>query len=185
MGFVARHRARDLVPPPLRHLPRRLRRDTRGVVALEFAIVFPASLMFFMSVLGVGLGGFYQLALDDAVRSAARQLQIAGPASTSSAAFVTEVCREFGLLAGNCTTTLSYNLQVSVPPATFGSLSPVALLPSGVLSNGFPTFPPGSNVLVQVAYPLPFLLPYIGSAITFTGTNSIFSTTTVRMEPFG
>ena len=163
-----------------------LRLDQQGVVALEFALVVPVFLLLLFAILGAGLDGFYQLALDDSVRDAARQMQIAGPASTSAASFVTAVCNEFATLAPGCSTNLTYDVQTNAAPASFASLIPVTVPASGNLSNAFPgTLPANSNVLVQVSYKLPFVLPFIGTLITFTGTNSILSTTTIRMEPYG
>ena len=172
----------------------RLRRDRRAVAALEFAIVGPVYLTFLFTAFGVGLVGFYQLALDDAVRDAARQIQIDAPAATSAANFVSAVCQTFGALASDCTTNLTYSVQTSAPAtgaayAGFAGLTPVALPSSGPSSGQFtPAFTPAAPnvvVLVQVAYPLPFLLPYIGALVTTTGTNSVVSTATVRVEPYG
>lgn len=165
-----------------------LRRDRRAVVALEFALIGPVFMLFLFASLGVGLVGFYQVVLDDAVREAGRQLQIDGPAAASGSNFVAAVCRTFGSLASNCAAGLTYNVQASAPAAGFAGLSPVALPANGQFSNAFFTsgtaYAANVNVLVQVSYPLPFTLPYIGALITATGTNSVLSTTTVRVEPF-
>lgn len=177
---------------PLPRLPLiavQLWRDRQAVVALEFAIVGPVFMLFLFAALGVGLVGFYQLALDDAVREAGRQLQIDGPAASSQSNFVAAVCQTFGYLASDCTTSLTYNVQASTPSAGFASLSPVALSSSGKFSNAFfasgVSYAANVNVLMQVSYPLPFTLPYIGALITATGTNSVTSTTTIRVEPLG
>ena len=166
-----------------------LRRDRRAVAALEFALVGPVYLLFLFAAFGVGLVGFYQLALDDAVRDASRQIQIDAPAATSAASFVSAVCLTFGSLASDCTTKLTYNIQASTATAGFAGLTPATLPSSGKFSNTFFTtstpYAGGVNVLVQVAYPLPFTLPYIGSLVTTTGTNSVVSTATVRVEPYG
>jgi Flp pilus assembly protein TadG len=166
-----------------------LYRDQRAVVALEYAIVGPVFLLFLFAAFGVGLVGFYQLALDDAVREAGRQVQIDGPAAASKSNFVSAVCQTFGYLASDCTASLTYNVQASTPSAGFAGLSQATLSSSGKFSNAFfatgTPYAAGVNVLVQVSYPLPFLLPYIGALVTTTGTNSVVSTTTVRVEPFG
>ncbi len=166
-----------------------LRRDRRAVAALEFAIVGPVFLAFLFTAFGVGLIGFYQLALDDAVRDASRQIQIYGPAATSKSKFVSAVCQTFGYLASDCTTRLTYNVQASTATAGFAGLSPATLPPSGKFSNTFfdsgTLYAGGVNVLVQVSYPLPFTLPYIGVLVTTTGTNSVVSTSTIRVEPWG
>ncbi len=165
-----------------------LRRDRRAVAALEFAIVGPVFLLFLFAAFGVGIIGFYQLALDDAVRDAGRQLQIDGPAATSKSSFVSAVCQNFGYLASDCTTSLTYKVQASTSAAGFTGLSPAPLDSSGNFTIAFfnsgTTYAAGVNVLLQVSYPLPFTLPYIGALITGTGTNSVVSTTTVRVESF-
>jgi hypothetical protein len=146
-------------------------------------------MLFLFTALGVGLIGFYQLVLDDAVRDAGRQIQMDGPAASSGSNFVTAVCQTFGALASDCTTSLTYNVQASTPSAGFAGLSPATLAASGNFSNAFfasgTAYAANVNVLVQVAYPLPFTLPFIGALITATGTNSVLSTTTFRAEPFG
>lgn len=166
-----------------------LRRDRRAVAALEYALIGPVYLAFLFAAFGVGLVGFYQLALDDAVRDAARQIQIYGPAATSKSNFVSAVCQTFGYLASDCTTSLTYNVQASTAMAGFAGLSPATLASSGKFSNTFfasgTTYAGGVNVLVQVSYPLPFTLPYIGALVTTTGTNSVVSTSTIRVEPWG
>ena len=167
----------------------RLRRDRRAVAALEFALVGPVFLLFLFAAFGVGLVGFYQLALDDAVRDAARQVQIDAPAATSKSNFVNAVCQTFGYLASDCATKLTYNVQASTAAAGFAGLSPATLPSSGNFGTHFfdsgTPYASGVNVLVQVAYPLPFTLPYIGLLVTTTGTNSVVSTATVRVEPYG
>lgn len=166
-----------------------LYRDRRAVVALEFALIMPVFLLFLFTALGSGLIGFYQLALDDAVRGAGRQVQIGGPAASNKSNFVTAVCQTFGYLASDCTTSLTYSVQASTASAGFAGLSKETLSSSGNFSNNFFAagipYAANVNVLIQVSYPLPFSLPYIGALITTTGTNSVVSTTTIRAEPFG
>ena len=93
------------------------------------------------------------------------------------------------MLASDCTTKLTYNVQASKATAGFAGLSPATLPSSGQFGNTFFTttnpYAPGVNVLVQVSYPLPFTLPYIGALVTTTGTNSVVSNATVRVEPYG
>ena len=91
--------------------------------------------------------------------------------------------------AGAKATTTASIVQASTSSAGFAGLSPATLSSSGKFGNTFfATSTPyggGVNVLVQVAYPLPFTLPYIGSLVTTTGTNSVVSTSTIRVEPYG
>ena len=146
-------------------------------------------MLFLFASLGVGLIGFYQLALDEAVREAGRQIQIDAPAGASGSNFATAVCRTFSSMAPDCTASVTYNVQASTLSAGFGALTPVPLPATGKFGNAFfasgTAYAAGVNVLVQVSYPLPFNLPYVGVLITATGTNSIMSTTAFRVEPFG
>ena len=161
--------------------------DWRGATMLEFAIVGPTFVLFLFAVLGVGLDSFYQHLLDDAVRDATRQIKLAAPASASGSGFVSAVCAEFGILAASCQANLTYNVQAGTTPSSFSSLSLQPLSSSGTFPNAFfagNPFGPGVPVLVQVAYPLPFALPYIGSVITWTSTNSIVATSAVLVEPY-
>lgn len=157
--------------------------DRRAVFAVEFAIIAPLFILLLLAILGVGINGFYQLVLDDAVRAAARQLQIFGPASASGTSFAAAVCNELGIAAANCTSDLTYNVQANVPPANFAALQPIAMPPSGQLPNAFPNVKGNSNVLIQVAFPLPIKVPFVSTAMTLNGTNSILATTTVITEP--
>ena len=174
--------------PTAWRLARRFAADRTGVTALEFAIVCPVFLLLLFAILSAGITGLIQLALDDSVRDAARQLQIDTPASTSAAGLVAAVCAEFAAVSPNCTNTLTYNVQAATQTAGFASITPAKLSASGALANNFFSngtgFAPNVDVLVQVAYPLPFSFPFIGALATLNGTNSVLSTTTVRVEPY-
>ncbi len=169
-----------------RALPCRALRDRRGASAVEFALVCPVFLTLLFAILGYGVTGLIQLALDDSARDAARQLQM--DTLPSPTAFVSAVCAEFGAVAGDCGTALTYNVQGATQAAGFASLTPAKLSASGALGNTFfsngTAFAAKTDVLVQVAYPLPFRFPYLGTFATMTGTNSLLATATVRVEPF-
>ena len=154
---------------------------------VEFAILAPTFLLFIFGVFGVGLDAFYQQTLDDAVRDATRQLQMGTQASSSGNSFVSAICAELGVLDASCQTRVTYAVQASTVTAGFAALSPQTLNGSGQYTNSFfsgSTFAPGVPVLVQVAYPLPFTLPYIGNVLTLTNTASIVSTAAVIAEPY-
>lgn len=159
--------------------------DCEANVAVEFAIVGPLFIALLLAILGVGIDGFFQLVLDDAVRAAARQVQILGPASANGGAFATAVCNELGIVTtpARCTSNLTYNMQTNTPPANFADLQPIAMPPNGQLPNVFPAVTGNSQVLIQVAYPLPMYVPFVSAAMTLNGTNSILATTTVFTEP--
>jgi Flp pilus assembly protein TadG len=155
------------------------------VAVLEFALLAPVVFLLIFSVLDVGIIGAYQMLLDDAVRDAARQVQMDAPAAASAANFVAAVCAEFALIAADCTTNLTYDIQSSTPAAGFASISPVSLPASGHFPNQFGSTSMGSNanVLAQVAYSLPVTLPFVSNLVTLTGTNAIVTAASVRMEP--
>ena len=167
---------------------RRFLGDRDGVTTVEFAIVCPVFFLMLFAIFSVGITGLIQLALDDAVRDAARQLQIDTPASASASGLVAAVCSEFSMVSPSCTTTLTYNVQAATQASGFASITPAKLSASGALANTFfasgTGFAPNMDVLVQVAYPLPFSFPFIGALATMTGTNSVLATATVRVEPY-
>ncbi len=152
------------------------------MTALEFALVAPVFLLFLFAILGVALDGFCQINLDDAVRDVARQIQIGGLPSQSGSNFANAVCAELAISSG-CKAGLTYNVQSNAASGSFSALTPVTMPASGRLPNVFQSCAANQNVLVQVALQLPFTLPLVGAAITFTGTNSIMAVTTIRAEP--
>ena len=159
----------------------------RAVTALEFALLAPVMLTVMFAIFGIGLTAMFQVTLDNAVRSAARDIQIAAPAASSATSFVASVCDTFAILAKGCTTTLTYSVQAATQKAGFASIKPATIQANGTYKNAFfPTTPYGSdvNVVVQAAYVLPFTLPFIGSVFTNTGTNAIVAAASVRAEPF-
>lgn len=180
-------------------------RSTRADTALEFALIGSAFFLFIFIIFFVSIAQFWQMILDDAVRNAARQVEIGKITATSTPSFLTAVCNEFGIAAPNCTSTLQYSVQGGT---SFSAITPATLNANGTLSgsavvtgNGAPTFPgvtlttsptvlptvtyaTPEFLLVQVAYPLPFKMPLLGGgAATENGTSSLVSTVATAMEP--
>ncbi len=176
------------LPPPLYRQAVALLHDRGGGAALEFAIVCPVFLLLLLGVFCAGATGLIQLALDDSVRDAARQVQMDTPASATAAGFLAAVCSEFSLVAPNCSASLTYDVQGAPQSRGFASLTPATLNAAGALPNSFfgsgTAFAANIDVLVQVAYPLPFSIPLVGRFATLTGTNSVLATASVRVEPF-
>lgn len=142
-------------------------------------------LLFLFAVLSASITSYEQCLLDDAVRDAARQIQIDTQASAGASGFVRAVCDEFGLVGANCSSALTYSVQAA--SAGFSSITPAKLDATGALPDSFfagTGFAPGVAVLVQVAYKLPVNFPFIGSLATGTGTGAILSTTAIEVEPF-
>ena len=179
----------------------RLARETRSDTAVEFAMIGSAFFVFVFAIFVVAINQFWQMTLDEAVRNAARQVQIGHP--TTGLQFVADVCNTFGIAAPNCSGKLQYNVVINsyfgtsaASAAIYGSIA--ALSGTGLSTNsGYPALVggilPGSSttvtpnpqfLLVQVAYPVPykiFLLP--GGLATQNGTPYLYSAVTVDMEP--
>ena len=175
-----------------RRTPTRFWGEVRADTALEFAMIGSAFFLLLFGVFVVSIDQFWQLTLDEAVRTAARQVQIGK--ATSGPTFVTAVCNVFGLAAPNCnSTTIQYDVQTTpyfanagFGASTFGTsgLATSTGFPSSLTGSSCSTTPNPEFLLVQVAYKLPFTIPLISSAVaTENGTSYILSTVATDMEP--
>ncbi len=169
-------------------LLRRFVRARRAVTAVEFALIGSAFFMFVFGIFVVSTDLFWQLTLDDAVRVAARQVEI-GKITTGSA-FLNAVCGEFGVAAPACATRLQYSVQGGTYFGT-GGITPVALSSAGNLAapSQFSGVLLSSSagavfLLVQVAYPLPFQVLLLPNGVaTENGTPSLYSVVSGVMVP--
>ena len=178
-------------------LASRMARDRAGDTAVEFALIGAAFFLFVFAVFVFGVDQFWQLTLDDAVRNAARQVQIGK--ITSGAQFVSTVCGEFGVAAPNCSASLQYDVQCedyygAITVAQLNSSGTLA--PNGVFSATLTTSAAAATsnsaavigtpeyLLVQVAYALPFKIFAVpGGVATQNGTSSLYSSVATVMEP--
>ncbi len=183
----------------------RLARERRSVMAVEFALLASAFFFFVLGMFMVGVVQYWQMTLDDAVRVATRSVAI-GQVTTNTG-FATAVCNEFGLTTPNCNSTLQFDVQSAsyfspsagsnyVTPATLSSnglstnqngtsasLNLTLSTPAMAGANGAAATPGNTEVLlVQVAYPLPFSIPWLGGAFTENGTSSLYSAVATVME---
>jgi Flp pilus assembly protein TadG len=162
---------------------RQLYRDNAGSAAVEFAIIGNVLILLLVGFLLMGIFQFWQMTLDDAVRSAARKLQ-SGTVTTSSQ-FVTAVCSEFGSVAPCNASNLQVEMQANTASMTFSGITPATVSSSGTLSpqGGFASMPfteTGTPVLVQVAYRLPILIPLIPVVLeTGNATDSLISSVSI------
>lgn len=150
---------------------------------LEFAMLAPVFLSFMYAIFGAGINGFYQYSLDEALRYGARQVQINASASQSGVNFTAAVCAQF--IASDCATNLTYNVQSAAGPAGFSGLTVGTLNSNGMFPNSFMTGASAAysvSVLAQVAYPIPFTIPF-NNYFTGTGSPTIMAVTTVLVEP--
>jgi len=156
---------------------RRFHHDRSGAAAVEFALIAPIFLVLLCGIIENGLILFTQAAMDNGTRDAARVILLGNATQT---AFKAAFCATAGALVP-CD-KIQINVQST---AKFSSLS--SALQTDANGNMLNTqFNPGANsqdVLIQVGYNRPFLVPLIG---TFTGRNSelLLSTTAIRSEPY-
>jgi TadE-like protein len=166
----------------------RFARDCKAVTALEFGLIGSAFFLIIFAIFVVSVDLFWQLTLDDAVRNAARQVEI-GKITTGSG-FSGAVCAEFGVAAVDCSNRLQYAVQGG---AYFGNggITPVAFSSAGNLASqskfsgvNLSSSAGAVFLLVQVAYPPPFevlLLP--AGLATENGTPSLYSVVSGVMVP--
>ena len=156
-------------------------RANAGATALEFAILAPVFFLVTFFSIDLGLELATQLALDNAVAYAARQIEIGTIGSSSASSFTSDVCSKASALISSCTS----NIQVYVTSGTsFSSLTPGTVNAMGKLSPT--TFTPGvagSDVLVQVAYTRSFLFGTMAQATGLTSA-TLLSTFVLRNEPY-
>ncbi len=148
--------------------------EESAATAVEFALIGSFIILFTMGFLMMGICQFWQMTLDDAVRTATRQLLLGN--ITTSTQFVSSVCGEFGLVAPCNSSILQIEVQANTSTTTFSGITSATVSAAGQLSpsGGFPTIPSSGGpypALVQVAYKLPpwldFLpyLPFSGQTI--------------------
>ena len=141
----------------------RLRRDDRGVVALEFSLVAVPLLMLLAGALLGGLNLTAMSALDNGARDAAHHLRITKGADTDDSAVRTIICNAVTTFA-NCPA-----IQIYVQNgASFGALPPP---PINATPNSFNPGSSGSYVLMQIVFKSNLALTIAGApAPVFSST---------------
>jgi hypothetical protein len=139
--------------------------------------------MFLMSIFMMGIGQFWQLTLDDAVRNATRQIETTSVSNSTQ--FVTSVCNEFGLAITNCTTSLQYSVEIGPSFSALGT--PPTVNATGALAGGNQftgVAAAGDAILVKVAFKMPVTIPLIPPAfVTENGTPAFISANAAMVEP--
>ena len=157
----------------------RVARERRGAAAVEFAVVGSVFLLLLLLALEFGLILFTQAALDNATAEASRLIMTGQSGGASQTAFTAAVCSQLGGLVP-CSA-----IQVDVQSATsFASLTPSGTGASGLANTGYAPGGAGADVLVQVAYPRPFVIPWIGEALGLGSTFTLLSTAAFQSEPY-
>jgi Flp pilus assembly protein TadG len=187
-------------------LLQRIAREQKGITAVEFAFVGPPFLLLLAAIFELGLTLTTQSVLDGAARDAARLIRTGQVQSQGSpiTVFQSLLCSEVSSLisASDCANKMIYEVQVF---SSFGSVSftPCAQTASQTGTGTVCSFTPGtgSNIVgVQVSYPRPFIIPWVGACLSGgscwagvgtargsnPGTGSVTLTSTVifQNEPF-
>jgi Flp pilus assembly protein TadG len=160
----------------------RFLRDIGGAHAVEFALIAPVFILLICIVIELGLSLIIQSNINYATRDASR-LILTGQVQTGGgmSVFTKKICDAVNILisCGN----LQYNVQSDT---TFGTLTPAHATPSGNMSTtGFSPGGPGSDVLVQVGYPFPCIIPFACNLISTNGTVLLISTVAFQNENYG
>jgi len=132
-------------------------RAQSGATAVEFALVGPLFIFMICIAFDLGLLLFTQSVLNNAARDASRLIQT--NQGGGSSAFSTALCNDVtGLIP--CA-SLQYYVQSA---ASFGAMSAGVLTDAGGNLKNAGTYSagaPGSDVVVQVAYNRPTIVPWI------------------------
>jgi Flp pilus assembly protein TadG len=158
---------------PVRRI-RQLASDTQAAAAVEFAIVGSIFLLLVCMILELGLTLFTQSVMDNALRGGARLIRI--DQASNSSTFVSAVCGEVGtVLIPSCSTKLQYYVATA---SSFSSLS----AKTGTLPNTYSAGSSGADMLAQIAYARPTLIPWASQFLG--GSDLLISTVAFQNEPY-
>lgn len=156
--------------------------DARGSAAVEFGLVGALFALVTFCIVEVGFVMFVQTALDEASRVAARLIRTGTVTSSGATAFVGALCDKLPLLP-SCSSAIQYNV-VSGP--SFSALSTAVTTDSSNRMTGTQFSPgtAGQDVVVQVGWTLPIVVPMVNAMLGKNGTLLIVSTVAFQNEPF-
>jgi len=178
----------------MRAIWRRLRRDRRGSLAVEFAFVGPPFLLLLLAIIELGLTLLTQTVLDGATRDAARlirtgQVQTGTTTAAQLGTFQTLLCSDMSMLLSNATCTGSVMIEANV----FASFNTISFGTCAYNANTTGTgtqcpFVPGTAkqiVAVQVSYARPSLIGWVAQYLTpgGSGFTTLVSTVVFENEP--
>lgn len=174
----------QLVRRYLKNNFRYLRRDERGSVVVETAMVLLPLLTILMAMIETGYMFFIAVMIEGGTAEASRQIRT-GLVQNSGAPigfFRDRLCENmFGLV--DCA-----DLQVDVRNfAQFGSANPPALAGDGA-GNTFAPGNAGDIVIARVSYRIQFITPFLDRILSTEGGDGsrlLISSSAFRNEPFG
>lgn len=165
----------------------RLKRETSGATAVEFAMIAAPFFFLLFAMIEVAAVFFVGTVLENAVLEAARQVRTgqAQNAGMSLGGFRTEICNRIAVV-GNCD-RLEIDVRVFENFGDVDQSNPID--PGGALdTSGFGWDPgdAGDIVLVRVFYRWNLMTPNFGVALSNMEDNQrlITSATVFRNEPF-
>jgi len=169
----------------------RLRRDIRGVTAIEFAMVAGPFLSLLFGIIGVGLFFFTTFSLENAVEQAGRLLRTgqAQEEGLTAAQFKTKVC---ALVPShiNCAEKVRVNVMSFQNAGDIGTDSlPNCLQGDKTLSGATEYVPGGPSQIVVVwacyEWELSSKIPFLDLGNMAGGSRLIQATSVFRSEPYG
>jgi Flp pilus assembly protein TadG len=161
----------------------RFLRDGGGAHAVEFAIVSPVFILLICVSIELGLVLLTQSNINYAARDASR-LIMTGQVQTGAgeSLFTNKVCSDVNVLI-SCP-SLQYNVQSG---SSFAGLNGTVVANSSgnMTTTGFSPGGPESDVLVQVGYSFPCIIPIACNYIGTNGKLLLVSTVAFQNENYG
>jgi Flp pilus assembly protein TadG len=179
---------------PSKGFLRRLRKDTRGTSAIEFAMVGAPFFLFIFGIMGYGLYFFSTTALEFGVETASRKIRT-GQAQTDGitrAEFKQLICDAAGSVIDCSDAKVKVHIQSA---ANWAGISPIPCLSSGSLSSSAgsgtdaisgPAGGASQAVLVTVCYEwtLAQSMPFLVLSNMGNGSSMIQAAATFKTEPY-
>lgn len=162
--------------------------DTRGVAAVEFAIIASSFMLMLLAAFEFGYMLFVQSALDNAAIDAARLIRTGQVQSSSSptSTFQTLLCNEVSAII-SCG-SIVYQAQVFnnwTAAQTAVNTPPTRDSNGNLVSSGFSAGTAGQIMVVTVTYNYPFFTPWVGSMVGGSSQSAFLSSTVVfQNEPY-
>jgi Flp pilus assembly protein TadG len=161
----------------------RLRRNDRGVTALEFVLILPFFLAFVFMIFELGMMFAAQELLDNAARDVARSMRIGTFTGSSYASTVkAAICSNFTSNSFNLIQSCSTSLKLYVSASGSGSptgtgFTQLAQAPvsAGAMTEAQGTLGAKTDVLLELGYSFPWLI-VVGSGNTLLTSIIVFQT---------
>ena len=157
------------------------RQCQKGATAVEFGFVALIFITFISTWMELGLVIFMQSTLDRAVRKESRLIKVGTITASGASTFAANLCSDLSALM-----TCSL-IQVNVTSgSTFSSLSSTVTTTSAnrLATTGFNPGGSGDNVMVQVGYTMPLIIPLVSSLIGKNNSYFFYSSLAFQNEPF-